>query len=188
MMRPSRSLLVLVSASLALAACKKKQPPAPAPTPVSQPAEAPPTRSNPPATATPRDTMAEYNAAVSRARESLLQTIYFEYDSDELRDDSKAMLDQKIRVLNASPSVRVRIAGHCDSRGGDEYNIALGRRRAEAAKRYLTDRGIDASRIETSSFGAERPAVQGDGEEVWSKNRRDEFEIVAGADQIRPAR
>jgi peptidoglycan-associated lipoprotein len=79
----------------------------------------------------------------------------------------------------------VRIAGHCDDRGSDEYNIALGRRRSEAAKRYLTDRGIDAARIETTTFGRERPAVQGSGEEAWSKNRRDEFEIIAGGDQLR---
>ncbi len=80
-----------------------------------------------------------------------------------------------------------RIAGHCDERGSDEYNIALGRRRAEAAKRYLTDRGIDASRIETSSFGRERPAVQGTTEDAWSKNRRDEFEITAGGESLKPA-
>ncbi|MCA0376423.1 MAG: OmpA family protein [Gemmatimonadetes bacterium] len=187
MMATSRSLLVLVSASLALAACKKKQPPAPAPTPVPQAAEPAPVRNTTPPPA-PRDTMGAYMEKVAAARASLLSTIYFEYDSDELRDDSKAMLDAKIGILNANPGVRVRIAGHCDSRGSDEYNIALGRRRAEAAKRYLTDRGIDASRIETSSFGAERPAVQGDGEEAWSKNRRDEFEIVAGGEQLRPAR
>jgi peptidoglycan-associated lipoprotein len=117
----------------------------------------------------------------------LLETIYFEYDADELRDDARASLDAKIAILNANPALRVRVAGHCDERGSDEYNIALGRRRAEAAKRYLTDRGIDASRIETSSFGRERPAVQGTTEEAWSKNRRDEFEITAGGENLKPA-
>jgi peptidoglycan-associated lipoprotein len=113
-------------------------------------------------------------------RETLLSTIYFEYNADELRDDSRAILDEKIKVLNSNPGVRIRIEGHCDERGNDEYNIVLGRRRAEAAKRYLTDRGVDASRIETTSFGRERPAVQGSGEESWSRNRRDEFAITAG--------
>lgn len=189
MMRSSRSLLVLVSAALALGACRKKQQPvAAAPTPATQPAEAPPVRSNPPAAAPARDTMVDYREKVAKAREALLNTIYFEYDSDELRDDSKALLDQKLALMNANPNVRVRVAGHCDERGSDEYNIALGRRRAEVAKRYLTDRGIDASRIETSSFGRERPAVQGTTEDAWSKNRRDEFEITAGGDNLRPVR
>jgi len=62
----------------------------------------------------------------------LLETIYFEYDADELRDDARASLDGKIAILNANPSLRIRVAGHCDERGSDEYNIALGRRRAEA--------------------------------------------------------
>ena len=88
-------------------------------------------------------------------------------------------------MLNANPAVKIRVAGHCAERGSDEYNIALGRRRAEAAKRYLSDRGIDASRIETASFGRERPAVQGTSEEAWSRNRRGEFEIIAGGDQMR---
>lgn len=184
MMRLSRLTLVLASTTLVLGACRKK--PAVAPrtdtAPVAQPQQ--PTR---PTTTTPaaRDTMEEYRAKLAATRARLLETIYFEYDADELRDDAKANLDAKISVLNANPAVKIRIAGHCDERGSDEYNIALGRRRAEAAKRYLTDRGIDASRIETASFGRERPAVQGTTEEAWSRNRRDEFEIIAGGEQLR---
>lgn len=177
-------MMVLVSSSLVLGACKKKTV-APAPTPAPAPAETAPTRPTPmPA---PRDTMAEYNEKVAATRMRLLETIYFEYDADELRDDARASLDAKIAVMNANPGLRIKVNGHCDERGSDEYNIALGRRRAEAAKRYLTDRGIDASRIETSSFGRERPAVQGTGEEAWSKNRRDEFEITAGGENLKPA-
>jgi peptidoglycan-associated lipoprotein len=183
MMRSSRLMLVLVSSSLVLGACKKK--PAPAPTPAPTPTERAPERTTP--TAAPVDTMAAYNEKVASARMRLLETIYFEYDADELRDDARASLDAKIAILNANPGLRIRVAGHCDERGSDEYNIALGRRRAEAAKRYLTDRGVDASRIETSSFGRERPAVQGTTEESWSKNRRDEFEITAGGENLRPA-
>jgi peptidoglycan-associated lipoprotein len=183
MTRVSRLALVFASTSLVLGACRKK--PQPAPQPAAPAAATPaPTR---PASAPPaaRDTMEDYRAKLAATRARLLETIYFEYDADELRDDAKANLDAKITVLNANPGLKVRVAGHCDERGSDEYNIALGRRRAEAAKRYLTDRGIDASRIETSSFGRERPAVQGTTEEAWSRNRRDEFEIVAGGDQLR---
>ncbi len=177
-------MMVLVSSSLVLGACKKKTV-APAPTPAPAPAETAPTRPTP--APAPRDTMAEYNEKVAATRMRLLETIYFEYDADELRDDARASLDAKIAVMNANPGLRIKVNGHCDERGSDEYNIALGRRRAEAAKRYLTDRGIDASRIETSSFGRERPAVQGTGEEAWSKNRRDEFEITAGGENLKPA-
>jgi peptidoglycan-associated lipoprotein len=184
MMRASRAMMVLVSSSLVLGACKKKTV-APAPTPAPAPAETAPTRPTP--APAPRDTMAEYNEKVAATRMRLLETIYFEYDADELRDDARASLDAKIAVMNANPGLRIKVNGHCDERGSDEYNIALGRRRAEAAKRYLTDRGIDASRIETSSFGRERPAVQGTSEEAWSKNRRDEFEITAGGENLKPA-
>jgi peptidoglycan-associated lipoprotein len=143
-----------------------------------------PTRTPPPPAPT-TDPNAEMLAKIARAREVVLSTIYFEYDADELRDDARANLDQKLLILNANPQLRIRISGHCDDRGSDEYNIALGRRRSETAKRYLTDRGIDPSRIETTTLGRERPAVMGTGEEVWSKNRRDEFEITAGGDQLR---
>ncbi len=185
MMRSSRLMLVLMSSALVLGACKKK-PVAVAPTPAPTPAERVPERAAP--RATPVDTMAAYNEKVSAVRMRLLETIFFEYDADELRDDARASLDAKIAILNANPGLRIRVAGHCDERGSDEYNIALGRRRAEAAKRYLTDRGIDASRIETSSFGRERPAVQGTTEEAWSRNRRDEFEITAGGENLKPTR
>jgi peptidoglycan-associated lipoprotein len=179
-------MLLMASAALVLGACKKK-PVAEPPKPQPQPVEAAPTRPSAPAPA-PRDTMEEHNAAVAKARAALLATIYFEYDADELRDDSKAILDQKIAILNANPNLKVRIAGHCDERGSDEYNIALGRRRAVAAKQYLTDRGISEARIETQSFGRERPAVPGSSEDAWSKNRRDEFEILAGGESIKPAK
>lgn len=184
MMRSSRLMLVLVSTALVLGACKKKPQPAAVPAANPTPTNTTPTRTTPPAA--PRDTMAEYNEKVAATRMRLLETIFFEYDADELRDDARASLDAKIAIMNANPGLRIRVAGHCDERGSDEYNIALGRRRAEAAKRYLTDRGIDAARIETSSFGRERPAMQGTTEDAWSKNRRDEFEITAGGDNLKP--
>lgn len=183
MIRSSRFFALLAASALVLGACKKKPTVAPVPvTPTPTPVN--PTRTDPPAPPKP-DNSAELAAKVAAARAAVLSTIYFELDADELRADAKSSLDDKIRILNANPQLRVRISGHCDDRGSDEYNIALGRRRSEAAKKYLTDRGIDASRIETTTFGREKPAVQGTGEDVWSKNRRDEFEIIAGGDQLR---
>ncbi len=185
MIRSTRLFVLLASASLALGACKKKTTPVvPPPTPTSNPT-APPTRPEPSTPPRTDNTTAEMTARIAAARAAMLSTIYFEYDADELRDDAKASLDEKLRILNANPQLRIRISGHCDDRGSDEYNIALGRRRSETAKRYLSDRGIDASRMETTTFGRERPAMQGTGEDAWSKNRRDEFEIIAGGDQLR---
>jgi peptidoglycan-associated lipoprotein len=184
MIRSARVIVLLAASSVAFSACGKKATPVvPPPAPVTNPGSNP-TRATP-TTDAPKTDDAAARAAVAKARGEVLSTIYFELDADALQDDAKASLDQKLRVLNANPSLRIRISGHCDDRGSDEYNIALGRRRAEIAKKYLTDRGIDAARVETATFGRERPAVQGTGEDAWSKNRRDEFEIIAGGDQLR---
>jgi len=118
--------------------------------------------------------------AIRAATAALTTTIYFDYDRSDITDDSRAKLDAKVPVLTQNTAVRIRIAGHTDSRGSDEYNLALGQRRAAAAKRYLTDRGIDGSRIEIVSFGEERPTCTDESEGCWSRNRRDEFEITGG--------
>ena len=130
---------------------------------------------------------AEANArasAVARMKSTLEATIYFDYDAAEIRGDAKAALDSKLAILRANTGVQIRISGHADERGSDQYNDALGQQRAAAAKRYLTDNGIDAARISIVSFGEQRPATTGSDESAWSRNRRAEFEIVAG--QIAP--
>ena len=124
--------------------------------------------------------------AMAGARNTLSAVIYYELDSSDLNAAAQAALDAKLAILRANPEVRLRVSGHADERGGDEYNLALGQRRAAAAKRYLTQRGVDAARIETASFGEERPAAEGHDESAWSQNRRAEFEIIAGGDMIRP--
>ena len=98
------------------------------------------------------------------------------------------MLDAKLPILRANQTVRIRISGHTDSRGSDEYNLALGLRRAASARKYLSDRGIAVGRIDVVSFGEERPAVSGDDEGSFSQNRRGEFEILSGADALRMPR
>lgn len=121
---------------------------------------------------------------LAEARNTLTAMIYFEYDQSEITEQSRAALDAKLPLLNANTGLRMRITGHTDNRGSDEYNVALGQRRAETVKRYLVQRGIDASRIETVSRGEEQPVAQGDDESAWSQNRRAEFEITAGGDNI----
>jgi peptidoglycan-associated lipoprotein len=181
----SRAVSLSVIALVALGACKKKPEVAPAPTeqpaPAPQPAP-PPTPAQPECDAAcveARNNAAKAEA-IRAATAALTATIYFDYDRSDITDDSRAKLDAKVPVLTQNTAVRIRIAGHTDSRGSDEYNLALGQRRAAAAKRYLTDRGVDGSRIEIVSFGEERPTCTDESEGCWSRNRRDEFEVTGG--------
>lgn len=103
--------------------------------------------------------------------------IYFEYDSFSLSGPAKNTLTQKVPVLKDFPQLRVTIEGHCDERGTEEYNLALGERRARAAYEFLLNLGIPASQMEMVSLGKLHPAVHGSGEAAWSKNRRDEFKV-----------
>ena len=89
------------------------------------------------------------------------------------------MLRQKAELMKAYPSIRVRIEGNCDARGTQEYNLALGERRARAAYEYLVMLGVNPDQMEMISFGKERPAVEGTGPAVWAKNRRDDFRVIA---------
>ena len=185
MHRASRAVSLSVIALVALGACKKK--PEVAPAPVEQPASAPQPAPPPPAPAQPTCDAACVEArnnaakgeAIRAATAALTATIYFDLDRSDITDDSRAKLDAKVPVLSQNTAVRIRIAGHTDSRGSDEYNLALGLRRAAEAKRYLAALGIDESRIEIVTMGEERPAVQGDTEEAYALNRRAEFEIIS---------
>ena len=98
--------------------------------------------------------------------------IYFAYDSDVLVDSERANLDKIAEYLKQNPSLGLVIEGHCDSRGTDEYNRALGERRANAIRGYLASRGVPDSSLKTMSFGKDKPAVDGSGESIWRQNRR----------------
>ena len=121
---------------------------------------------------------------VAELRQTLLATVYFDYDKSDVRDDTRAAIELKLPILAANPRLRVRIQGHTDERGSDEYNLALGQRRAATIKRYFTDHGVDESRVEIVSFGRERPASAGDDDAARAKNRRAEFEILSGAEAL----
>jgi peptidoglycan-associated lipoprotein len=99
-------------------------------------------------------------------------TVYFSYDSAALDGNSKGSLFRQAAFLNANPTLTVTIEGHCDERGTREYNLALGERRAAAARDYLLAQGVDPARIKVISYGKERPAMAGSNEESWAKNRR----------------
>lgn len=100
------------------------------------------------------------------------RTVYFDYDSNVVKEDFRALLQAHAKYLVENRDVRLRIEGHTDERGSREYNIALGQRRAEAVKRVLTVLGVPEARIETVSFGEEKPEASGDSEAAWSRNRR----------------
>lgn len=132
------------------------------------------------------DSIAAVREETNRVRNMLARRVHFDFDRSNIRTgEDTAILDEKLAILQRNPNLRIQITGHCDERGSDEYNIALGNRRALSAKRYLTDRGIAESRIMTTSMGEERPIAMGSTEEAWAQNRRDEFTIVSGGNELK---
>ena len=129
---------------------------------------------------------AERQRRIAAARATLEEMVFFDYDMSAVRPDAEAVLRRKVDILRASPQVRIRVEGHADERGSTEYNLALGNRRAEAVRQFLTGFGLSADRFEIVSFGEDRPLAQGSNEEAWSRNRRGQFVITAGANAINP--
>jgi len=144
------------------------------------PAELPVTRPAPPAE-TPVRPAAPIAPAVPGAQPAPaavpLQDIFFDFDKSNIRDDQKAALNQDVSWLKGNPTAKVTIEGHADERGTNEYNLALGERRAKATRDYLVAVGIEAARITTVSYGEERPFVLGHDESAWKWNRRAHFVI-----------
>jgi peptidoglycan-associated lipoprotein len=105
-----------------------------------------------------------------------LRTVYFDYDRYNIRSDARSALRANAKAINANDKWgRVTIEGHCDERGSEEYNLALGERRAHAVRKYLIDLGVPSKRLNTVSFGEAKPAVMGHDESAWRYNRRSEF-------------
>jgi peptidoglycan-associated lipoprotein len=132
--------------------------PAPEPVAVERPVEAPDTR-----------------------RMTLEERIHFGLDRSDLTPEARTTLAAKVEVLRSSPGVSLRIDGHADERGSDEYNLALSKRRAAEAKRFLVSQGIDAGRLETVGYGEEQPLDPSSTESAWAANRRADFQVSGGA-------
>src|SRR5687768_3332581 len=164
----NKSVLIGMSVlALAVAACGKKTPPADIPPVTEQPV-------NPPGTATD-DSVDLVELPAMQAdliAKAGSDTVYFGTDESSLDDQSQATLAAQARWLLANPSVRGSIEGHADERGTREYNLALGERRANAAKEFLIANGVPAGRLTTISWGKERPVATGSNEEAWAQNRR----------------
>ncbi|MQP67109.1 peptidoglycan-associated lipoprotein Pal [Niveispirillum sp. SYP-B3756] len=103
---------------------------------------------------------------------SIGDRVFFTVDQYEVSAEATATLDKQAAFLRSNPNISLTIEGHADERGTREYNLALGQRRADSVRRYLIASGIEASRLQTVSFGKERPAVAGSGQAVWDQNRR----------------
>jgi peptidoglycan-associated lipoprotein len=172
------ALLLILPAMLLTVSCAKKavqEEPAvseEAP-PVEQPVEVTPEPQGP-----SDEELAAQQAAMAQeqARQMFVsENIYFEFDSAALLPAAQQVLSTKADYLFANPDARVAVEGHCDERGTNAYNMALGQRRADAAKDFLVNLGIDAGRLSTISYGEEQPLDFGHNEEAWAKNRRAHF-------------
>lgn len=117
----------------------------------------------------------KYNADPDTFKE---QTVYFAFDSSTVRPEDKSKIDAVAAYLKGQPTHHLRVEGHCDERGTEEYNRALGERRAQAVREYLISVGIAAERVSTLSFGEDKPAVLSHDETGWAKNRRGEFILL----------
>ena len=169
-------LALITGATISIAACAHKPPPPPAsvapmaPAPYSPPAPQPaPTQSGP------------IPGSIQDFVINAGDRVYFDYDKYNVRADAAPVLDAQAAWLRRYRDVRVRIEGNCDERGTREYNFALGARRANSVKDYLVAHGVEPGRIDTVSYGKERPIDPGENEEAWAKDRNGHTAITSGA-------
>ena len=188
---PNATIAVLMLCSVAITACGGKKPPVarPAPPPPSTSGSAVPSR--PPAppepvaepTVVPQEPFRDERIASASLddvnRNSPLKPAFFDYDSSELSSPAQCALDDNAVVLRQYANWTVTLEGHCDERGTPEYNLALGERRAVAARAYLVSLGISADRLRTVSYGKEFPFDPGHDDAAYAKNRRAHFVVTA---------
>lgn len=180
---PLATLAFLAVVILPLAEGCKKKPPTTTEE-ARPPVEAPttPETTVPPPPAPPRepgegpDVMSEAIAQMNQ--KGYLQDAYFDYDASDLRDDARSALSANAEWLKRYPTIQVLISGHCDDRGTSAYNLALGDRRANAARDYLESLGVSGGRVRTVSYGKERPFCADSTEDCWQQNRRGHFVIT----------
>ena len=185
-------LVPMLAASVLLGACKKDPPPPPAPTgptaaelaqirqdSIDAARQAQEARQRAEDEAERRAEAAR-QGQIREARSTIEDMVFFDYDMAEITPAAERILRAKLPILRSSPSLRIRMEGHADERGSNEYNVALGSGRADAVQQWLTDSGIAASRFTTTSFGEDRPLVNRSDEEAWARNRRVMFVITGG--------
>jgi peptidoglycan-associated lipoprotein len=186
-MNRKRSLTVtlaflFLSVLIASTACKKKPPTQTeqARPPVEQPAQTETAVPPPQRPVTPEVETSPLSADLAELnRRGYLKDAFYDYDKADLRDDARASLSADAEWLKKYPTTQILIEGHCDERGTSEYNLALGDRRANAAKEYLASLGVEGSRMRTVSYGKERPFCTASTEDCWQQNRRAHFVFTA---------
>jgi peptidoglycan-associated lipoprotein len=173
-MAPSQKLIASVlGIALATTGCGRKkvaempEPVAEAPAPVAAPDLAP-------------VAVDRLDPAADTRRATLEERIHFALDRSDLTSDARAILAAKVEILRSAPELTLRIDGHADERGSDEYNLALSKRRAAEAKRFLVTQGIDVTRLESVGYGEEQPLDRASSEAAWATNRRAGFQVTGG--------
>jgi peptidoglycan-associated lipoprotein len=186
---PKRAIVAILVALLVGVACGGNPPPVARPAPPPEAGAGAGSRTpTPPVpvaepTIVPPEPLTEDRIASASLdelnRNSPFKPVFFEYDSSELTDAARAVLNENAAVLKRSGTLMITIEGHCDERGSAEYNLALGERRAGTARAYLMSLGVAADRLRTVSYGKEFPFDPGNNEAAWARNRRAHFVITA---------
>ncbi len=173
-----KAMLILLALSLALlfAACAKKAPQAAPAQPAVETVEEPVAQVEKPVLS--EEELFQQKSLEELNRDQVLKRINFDFDQYAIREDMKPVMQANANWLLKFPSVEVLVEGHCDERGTIEYNIALGEKRAEAAKNYLASLGLNPAKVKIISYGKSKPLVTGVDEETYFQNRRAEFVIT----------
>ena len=176
-----KSLIKTVAAAgvlVSLAACASQPEPEPEPAPAPAPAPAPEPAPEP-------EPMPEFTGpppgSVEDFRVNVGERVYFDLDQSRLDADDREILMRQAAWLQSYPAARILVAGNCDERGTREYNLALGERRASVVKDFLVSQGVDPARIDTISYGKEKPIAAGSNEQAWAQNRNGFTQITSGA-------
>ena len=169
-----------ITAVLALGACgpKKKETLPEAGPAETGAAESQVIEEQPVMTPSQREAEEQEGARREYVAEPMLEDVHFDFDKSDLRPDAREILNKNAEWIRNNPGVKIQIEGHCDERGTEEYNLALGERRANSVKNYLVSLGIEADRLYTISYGEELPLDPGHNEEAWAKNRRAHFLVT----------
>jgi peptidoglycan-associated lipoprotein len=169
--------LVVVLAALSFVAACTCQPAVVKPTEEAKPAP-PPEKKVEEVVVAPKPPEVKVEVPPKPVEEVVLEDIFFAFDKYSLTDTAKATLEMNAAKIKNNPNLKVRIEGNCDERGTNEYNMALGERRANSGEKYLINLGVKEEQLSTVSYGEEKPFDPGHNEEAWAKNRRDHFAIV----------
>jgi peptidoglycan-associated lipoprotein len=164
-MKTSQLFLASAAASMLAAGCAHTQAQTLA-NPVDKPVAAAPTKSEPVAEAQPSEDLDKMLRG---------EVLHFDYDRSDLTAESRERLQRIAEILQKHPGLTIRIEGNCDERGAEEFNLQLGQERAAAARKYLANLGVSAGRIDTISYGKDKPVNPGHGADAWAENRRDEI-------------